>query len=201
MTALEAYNYYMKDKDMVMATILYDIDQAEDVYSDPKYGMGNLESLAFWIPPAHEHKASMSPNYGILLTHFGLTPEKLDGIYDKKSMFYGLLLMIRNRFKESFACQARDCKSAELVYLQLATQAVTLHPLIDLDNRPPYNSFKDIDSAFIYPPEISYFQELPDTGLTPTQMAYRFNMKNVTALFNLSIYILYIYIYIFRGSK
>ena len=95
--AREIHEYYIKDKEMTMKTVLKGIspETAEKLYSDPLYGMGNNVTLKEWIKPAMDKKPRDNPKYAEIQQHFGLSGTEMSLIYDSNSMLIKLTALIQ----------------------------------------------------------------------------------------------------------
>eukprot|EP00824_Muranothrix_gubernata_P000620 TRINITY_DN1071_c0_g1_i1.p1 TRINITY_DN1071_c0_g1~~TRINITY_DN1071_c0_g1_i1.p1 ORF type:complete len:1032 (+),score=156.14 TRINITY_DN1071_c0_g1_i1:3-3098(+) len=186
LSAIEIHNYYIKDKELVLSSILSKTKNAEQIYSDSTYGMGNINSMHYWIKPALENKPEEHPDYTTLKNYFGLTAEEMKTIFNGKNIWMNLVALTHHLFKQKFECKRRDCTDQELVYQQLSNQGVTKTPLIDLDNRKSYDTYMELDSTMNYPAEMSYFQnEEKENGLSDDQKKYKFEYRVLLNLLDL----------------
>jgi len=118
--AREMYNYFCKDKGLVLSTILWNFTTKDIVYDDDQYGMKSWQTLKMWIIPALEQFPERSAVYAKIMDHFGFTSQDMDKIYSPKSMnmLLKLIQMMKNLMRMRYMCKLRDCKDEEIVMNQ-----------------------------------------------------------------------------------
>ena len=184
MAAREMYEYYFKDKTLVMRTILYSIPNAESIYSDQYYGMGNNVTLYYWVLPALARKPNTHPMYIFLQSQFGLDPSTMARLYDPNSMLMRLILLMFNLEKQRYNCKMRDCTDDELAYTQLTSQNITQTILIDYSPILPIYSYQSVNTMLVSPPEFSYFLKT-EPNLTDPQRKITFDNSTFKVMFDI----------------
>ena len=91
-----AYNYFFYDEDQVNKAVLasFTPSDAQDIYTDPKYGMNTPRKLIAWVIAADGNFTANTEQtlaYDALKTYFAaknMDETKLDQIVGKNSMLY-----------------------------------------------------------------------------------------------------------------
>ena len=166
--AREIHDYYIKDKQLTLRTILKKIpeEKAIQIYDDPLYGMAKWETLKEWLAPAAEKQSDRNPKYAELADYFGLTKNDMLSIYSSNSVLKMLTNLglgipynhsietLKGRYSE-----LRVRTTEDFSYVQLATQQITQTKILAFSKLEPIKTYQELYPSLPSPPEISYFKE------------------------------------------